>query len=146
MFKVSIPTISKEELTSRYAQIKPVINVNGKLHYFREYTVKELTDTSYFFARHKDIREVVKADELVPLSKDFVCLHGYGYPGFFKPSIAEVLSQIDELDIPFVKAFELIEFPEGASDFHKDSFTSIAFNNGFHVSTVRLYGDKSCCH
>jgi len=44
MFKVSIPTISKEELTSRYAQIKPVINVNGKLHYFREYTVKELTE------------------------------------------------------------------------------------------------------
>ena len=83
MFKLSIPEISKEELRNRYNRIKPVITQNGKLHYLREYSLEELTDISYFWTRYEDIAEEVKADELVPLKgKDFVCLHGYGYPFF----------------------------------------------------------------
>ena len=62
--------------------------------------------------------------------RDFVCLHRYGYYGLFKPSVGEVLSQIKEYDLPFIKAFEIIESPQTAADFHKDSFTSIAFDNG----------------
>lgn len=143
MFKVSIPKISDEEMKERYEQIKPVITVDGKLHYLREFTFKELTGISYLYNRDKDVREEVGEGELEVLEgRDFVCLHGYGYYGFFKPSIGEVLSQIKERDIPFVKAFEIIESPETAEDFHKDSFTSIAFDNGYHVSTVRLYRAK----
>lgn len=143
MFNVSIPKISNEEMAKRYAQIKPVLTVNGKLHYFREYTLEELSNMSYLFNRDEDVRGEVGEDELEVLEgRDFVCLHGYGYYGFFKPSVGEVLSQIKEYDIPLVKAFEIIESPETASDFHKDSFTSIAFDNGYHVSTVRLYGEK----
>lgn len=143
MFKVSIPKISDEEMMKRYEQIKPVITVNGKLHYFREFTLKELSGISYLWNSDEDVREEVGEDELEVLEgKDFVCLHGYGYYGLFKPSVGEVLSQIKEYDIPLVKAFEIIESPETASDFHKDSFTSIAFDNGYHVSTVRLYRAK----
>ena len=143
MFEVSIPRISDEEMMKRYEQIKPVIKVNGKLHYFREYTLKELSDTSYFFNRHEDVREEVGADELEVLEgKDFVCLHTWSYYGFFKPSVGEVLAQLKENDLPLIKAFELIEIPQTADDFHKDSFTSIAFDNGYHVSTVRLYREK----
>ena len=98
---------------------------------------------SYFFNRHEDVREEVGEDELEVLEgRDFVCLHSYGYYGLFKPSVGEVLSQIKEYDLPFIKAFEIIESPQTAADFHKDSFTSIAFDNGYHVSTVRLYGEK----
>ena len=90
-----------------------------------------------------DLREEVGKDELEVLEgRDFVCLHSYSYYGFFKPSVGEVLSQIKEHDLPFVKAFEIIESPQTADDFHNDSFTSIAFDNGYHVSTVRLYGLK----
>lgn len=143
MFKVSIPKISDEELKERYEQIKPVITVNGKLHYFREFTFEELSNRSYLWGCDKNVREEVKENELeVWEGKDFACLHSWGYYGFFKPSVAEVLAQINELDLPLVSAFEIIESPKTAEDFHKDSFTSIAFNNGYHVSTVRLYRKK----
>ena len=143
MFNVSIPTISDKELKKRYEQIKPVITVKGKLHYFREFTFDELRSISYIWNLDEDVREEVGENKLEVLEdRDFVCLHGYGYPGFFKPSVAEVLSQIKEYDLPFVKAFEIIESPQTANDFYKDSFTSIAFDNGYHVSTVRLYRAK----
>ena len=71
--------------------------------------------------------------------REFVCLHSYGYPGLFKPSIYEILAQIEEVDILMAQAFEIIDYPKVAEDFYKDSFTSIAFANGYHVSTVRLY-------
>lgn len=143
MFEVSIPKISDEEMMKRYKQIKPVITVNGKLHYFREYTLEELSDISYLWNYEEDVREEVGKDELEVLEdRDFVCLHSYSYCGFFKPSVGEVLFQINEYNLYFVKAFEIIEKPQTADDFHKDSFTSIAFDNGYHVSTVRLYGAK----
>ena len=143
MFNVSIPKISDEEMQKRYEHIKPVITVNGKLHYFREFTLKELSDISYLWDSNEDVREEVGENDLEILEgRDFVCLHAYGYPGFFKPSIGEVLSQIKERDVSLIKAFEIIESPKTADDFHKDSFTSIAFDNGYHVSTVRLYGEK----
>ena len=62
---------------------------------------------------------------------------------FIYTSIREVLSQINELILPWVRAFEIIEFPEKSEDFYKDSFTTIIFNKGYHVSTVRLYGEKN---
>ncbi len=143
MFKVSLPKISQEELKKRYERIKPVINLNGNLYHFRTFELHELWDMSYLGNPEEDIREKVDGDELEILKgKDFVCLHSYGYYGWFKPSIKEVLSQISEQDIPFVRAFEIIQYPKTAEDFYKDSFTSIAFDNGYHVSTVRLYGEK----
>lgn len=143
MFKVTIPKISNEEMKERYEHIKPVITVNGKLHYFREFTFEELSSISYLWNHDKDVRNEVGEDELKVLEgRDFVCLHKYGDYELFKPSIAEVLSQIKEDTIPFVKAFEIIERPETVNNFYKDSFTSIAFDNGYHVSTVRLYREK----
>ena len=143
MFKVSIPEISDKEMMKRYNHIKPVIMVKGKLHYFREFNLEEIIERNYLYVREEDVGEEVGEDELEVLEgRDFVCLHAYVYYGFFKPKIGEVLSQIDKQDIPLVKAFEIIEMPETLEDFYKDSFTSIAYNNGYHVSTVRLYKAK----
>ena len=143
MFKVSIPKISDEEMMKRYKLIKPVITVDGKLHYFRDYSLEEITESSFFFNRKDDVREEVGKDKLeVWEGHDFVCLHTYGYYGIFKPSVGEVLAQISERDVPIVKAFEIIENPQTADDFYKGNFTSIAFDNGYHVSTVRLYVEK----
>ena len=140
MFKVSIPEISDVEMKKRYEHIKPVITKNGKLFYLREFTVEELSGISYLWNADKDIIALVGENKLHAWEcKDFKCLHRYGYHGLFKPSIGEVLSQIKECDIPFVKAFEIIDSPQTADDFYRDSFTAIAFDNGYHVSTVRLY-------
>ena len=140
MFKVSIPEISDEEIIKRYEHIKPVISKDGKLHYFREFTLDEIKYKSYLFNADEDVREEVGEDELVVWKdKDFVCLHSYGYYQIFKPSIGEVLAQIRKNDAPLVKAFEIIERPLRANDFCKDDLHTIAFVNGYHVSTVRLY-------
>lgn len=140
MFLMSIPKIGNEEIMRRYAHIKPVITVNGKLHGFRNYTIRELRETSYYYNRTADMRDPIPDDELeVWEGHDFACLHSYGYPGIFKPSVGEVLAQLSQFDLNWVKAFEIIEVPIVKDDFHKSSFHTTAFNNGFHVSTVRLY-------
>lgn len=143
MFKVSIPKISDVELMARYDHIKPVIKRNGKLHYFREFTLDEIKNRGYLWNVDEDVREQVGKGKLIALNgKDFICLHRYGYHGLFVPSIGEVLAQIEELDVPHVRAFEIIKMPQTAADFHKDNLSAIAFAKGFHVSTVRLYGKK----
>lgn len=140
MFNVSIPKFPVEEIIRRYKDIKPVITVDGKLHYFREFTPEELSSISYLWNRAEDVREEVGKDELkVWKGHDFACLHSYGYPGLFKPSLSEVLSQIKTEDLNLVKAFEIIESPKAAVDFYKDALTASIFEKGFHVSIVRLY-------
>lgn len=140
MFLMSIPRIGDEEVKRRAARIKPVITIDGKLHNFRDYTVREMRETSYYANREKDVRNPVPEDELeVWEGHDFSCLHSYGYPYAFMPSVAEVLAQLSQFDLSWVKAFEIIEIPEVAQDTRKTSFHTTAFNNGFHVSTVRLY-------
>lgn len=143
MFEMSIPSISDEELKSLYERIEPVVRVNGKLYYLRVFSLDELRDINYLWNVTEKVVEKVKENELESLKdKDFVCLHSYGYHGYFKPSICEVLSQINKDDTHLVKAFEIIEYPTNAEDLTKDSFTSIAFANGYHVSKVRLYAAK----
>ena len=140
MYKVSIPKISKEELMARYKRIKPIVEIDGKKHFLRKYTEEEITKTSYLWNADGDKREPVDMNLYCPMTEwDFECIHKYGYYGFFKPSIAEVLAQIPEMDVPFVNAFEIIEQPKTPEDFSKNK---IVFDNGFHISKVRLYTRK----
>ena len=140
MFEMKIPKISDEELKKRYSQIKPIVRVNSKLYYLREFSLEEAIYTSFLWAVRKNLgKETKLLHELE--GKDFVCLHTYGHPGIFKPTLYEVLAQIDKKVLPLVRAFEIIEYPENIADFSKDSFTSIAYANGYHVSVVRLYGE-----
>ena len=140
MYNVSIPKISREELLERYEHIKPIVEIDGKKYFLREFTEKELTNISYIAHVQQNKRDEVDMNKYIPLADmDFECIHSYGYPGFFKPSIAEVLAQLNKHDLGIISAFEIIEAPETAEDFYKNKN---AFNNGFHVSTVRLYYKK----
>ena len=143
MFKVAIPEISDEELIRRYQQIKPIISVEGRLHYLREYSFEELTNSCYLWNIDNDIRDKVGKNELeIMRGKDFPCLHPIGDCAFFRPTIKEILAQIKESDIHLVKAFEIIKEPPSAINIYKDKFNLIAFDNGYHVSFVRLYKKK----
>lgn len=140
MFFMSIPKIGEEEIKRRYSRIKPVITLDGKLYNFRDYTTRELREISYYANRERDVREPIPEGELeVWEGHDFDCLHSYGYPHLFKPCVCEVLAQLSQFDIERVKAFEIITEPRLAKEEQKTSFHKTAFNNGFHVSTVRLY-------
>ena len=142
MFKVSIPKLTQEEIMNRYQKIRPVMTKDGKLHRLREYTPREIMKTSYYWELEKDmLPEVEKYLVQIPDS-DFYCLHAYGYYGLFKPSVAEVLSQLTDEQLLRADAFEIIAGPETSNDFTRDELSAIAFKNGFHVSTVRLYALK----
>lgn len=138
MSDLHITWITKEEIIERYSHIKPVIRKDDGLCWLRKFSDKELFDISYIWDDNSE--KLVEKDEIIPIpSKDFRCLHKYGYHGLFKPSIAEVLTQISPEILDSVVAFEIIDSPETADDFYKDEFTTTAFESGYHVSTVRLY-------
>ena len=141
MYKVSIPEISREELLARYNRIKPIVEIGGTKYFLRNFTEEELTGISYLWDKVEDKRTPVDMSLYVPKpNRDFECIHKYGYYGLFKPSIAEVLAQIPELDLPFIDAFEIIEEPRTTEDFYKNK---IVFENGFHISKVRLYVSRN---
>lgn len=140
MFDVSIPKITKEDLIRRYCKIKPVITIDGKLHSFRDFSLEELSGISYLWDKKNNVGPEIPDGTIQEWKEhDFACLHSYGYVGLFKPSICEVLSQINEQDLNRVVAFEIISHPETAEDFYKDPLTTIITERGYHVSTVRLY-------
>lgn len=140
MTDLQIPEITDERLRQLYSRIKPVMKKAGsnELYWLREFSDEELRRVAYNWGDNFD--KPVYEGKITPIKgKDFKCLHRYGFQGFFKPSIAEVLAQIDPKLLSIVVAFEIISSPHTEADFYKDPFTRAAFNEGFHVSTVRLY-------
>lgn len=138
MSELHISWIANEEVVERYSRIKPVVKKGGKLYWLRAFSDEELFKISYLW--NDETERLVKEGEIVPIpGKDFRCLHAYGYYGLFKPSVAEVLTQIDSEILDSVVAFEIIDSPETFDDFCIDEFTTAALDSGYHVSTVRLY-------
>lgn len=142
MFKVTIPTISDEELLRRYERIRPICHLDdGRISGFRNYTLEELRHRAYTW----DFDDVINGpiyeyDELAPtIYSDFGCLFTYGHPGLFKPTVAEVLAQIDMSLYSFSAAFEIIDRPQTVDDFYRTPLHKVVFEAGYHVATVRLY-------
>ena len=141
MYKVSIPDISKFELLDRYERIKPIVEIGGKKYFLRDFRAKELINHSYLANVDEDKGELVDMSKFVALmDRDFECIHNFSYPALFKPTIAEVLAQIPQRDLKYAVAFEIIERPNAVEDFLKNR---IVFENGFHISKVRLYARKN---
>ena len=156
MFEIKLPKLTEIELAARYKNLKPIVkNDNGKLSWIKSFDkIKDLKTTSYTWDP-KFVREV-KDDELIELQCfDQLCLSPYAYYGFFKPTIEEVLCQLDSTLMPLdsditlrshddfktkIVAFEIIEQPETMTDFHKTDLHTAVFNAGYHVFKVRFYG------
>lgn len=126
--KVYIPVLPLEEVDRRFETIKPTYRFKGKLHYIEPV---HLHNTAYTW----DAKPAGLAVGLAKL-KDITTYHSYGYYGFFKPSIGEVLRQIPDDLLNEVMAFEIIDSPQTADDLNKHSE---ALNDGYHVATTRLY-------
>ena len=138
MSDMHISWITNEEIIGRYSRIKPIVRKDGTLYWLRKFSDEELFNISYLWCDNTE--KPIKKSEIVPIPDgDFRCLHRYGYYELFKPSIAEVLTQINPEILDSVVAFEIIDSPKSAYNFREDEFTSAAFDSGHHVSTVRLY-------
>lgn len=147
MFLMSIPRIGDDELKNRYARVKPVVTVDGKIWGLREYSLSELKNRGFYNSRKEDMMHIIPEEKLEAWENhDFVCLHPYGYPEKFNPTILDVLSQIPRSDLWWVKAFEIIETPLEITPTQlraqPNSLRAMAHKNGYHVSTVRLYVAK----
>ena len=46
MYNVSIPEISRKELVARYERIKPIVEIEGKKYFLREFTEDDLISKS----------------------------------------------------------------------------------------------------
>ena len=130
-----IPRISDEELMKRYSKIRPIVSIDGVKYFLRDYTLEKIKFTSYIWYVLEDKTEFADYDSSMKVI-DFKCLHTYGHPLMFNPSIAEVLSQIPDGNLEKVDAFEIIEEPQCLGELQ---FDESAYEKGYHVSIVRLY-------
>ncbi len=139
--KFEIPEMSIEEISKWYATIKPIVHKSGTPCYLRKLSEKELTNTAYTWLKERrnytEYAEYVDFDELSVLT-DIKMLHRWGYYGFFKPSVGEVIRQIPKELLEKVIAFEIISGPVGMNSIYNAELIA-----GFHVSIVRLYQAKN---
>jgi hypothetical protein len=124
-FVEMIPLMPLEDIEFRAERIKPIIN--GKV-----VDCPDLVSTAYTWdPKFKD--EVLPELKVLQTIRTY---HGYGYYGFFKPSIAEVLAQIPGNLIQRVYGFEIIQVPQTAEDLNEH----IEYvREGFHLALTRLY-------
>lgn len=132
--KFEIPKMSTEEIAHWYATIKPIVNHDT---YLRKLSTKELQTVAYIWLNEPtDYADKVDFSKLSVL-EDRKMLHGWGYYGFFKPSVGEIIRQIPKEYLKKVVAFEIID---GAIAMNSTFIDEL--NAGFHVSIVRLYQIK----
>lgn len=133
--KIIIPKLSNEELIALYERIRPIVEFKDEKYLLRKFTLDQIINTSYIYNIEDDIRVLVDQEDLETV-EEFPCFHTYGYPGFFKPSIGEVLSQLPEKSKIESKYFEMIEEPDTVEDLNM-YFDVI--DKGYHVSKIRTY-------
>ena len=153
MFEIKIPELTDFTLMERYKGLKPLVfdKATGQLQWIKgRSTAEELRNIAYAW-EPEPLRNVEPEEVKAMEDYDFSCLHTWGSPGLFKPTIAEVLSQVDyervTHDIISVEcgvrmhlvAFCIIDFPKTVDDLRKDVWTSYFFDEGYHTSRIRLY-------
>ena len=136
--ELTIHFLEDDELKRRYDKTKPIIMIDGITYDMKEFSFSALSDQSYIWNRDTDKRNIVHKEDL-EVVEDFICLHGYGYYGLFKPSIHEVLAQLPEKSIKEADYFEIIESPVTREDVFK--YTDV-LNAGYHATVVRTYKKK----
>ena len=125
---LGIPKITDERLCELSSRIEAVVRDDkGVLRHIEPCDLRYVAFTW-------DPKLTRKAANLVEVAT-IRTLHAYGYYGFFKPSIAEVIAQIPGELIERVAAFETIG-PATADDLNEER---AALNAGFHVGSTHLY-------
>ena len=124
--KLFIPEIDETRLRELAQRIKPVYHTKGwsGLTYMQPC---DLRGVSFVWSPQPNGR-AMNLEEVCTIRT----LHTYGYYGFFKPSIAEVLAQIPMALLREVVAFKI----KGPNDLRKEAD---ALNAGFHVAQTTLY-------
>ena len=136
---VKLNLLDEQVIEKLYERIRPIVLLHGNPFFMRQLTPHELSEVSYLWLN--DISDYDTEVNLTDYSvlADVKMLHSYGFYGFFKPSVAEVISQIPEEYLSETVAFQIIYSPDTCDDlnlFKKE------LDAHYHVSIVRLYKKK----
>lgn len=137
--RTKLKLLDDEKLTELNEKIMPLITKEDGKNYTcaEKFSIYDIKHTSYTWDKERFVEEV-DFRKLTPIAQ-VEMLHTYGYYGLFKPTIAEVLSQIPKEYIDRTVAFKIIDRPMTSSDFSKHKKT---FDDGFHTSVVELYEEN----
>ena len=129
-FALKVPEISKARIRQLAERITPVMEFKEKGRCY----IKPVDIFKESFTWEPEPGS--KATDLKAIC-DITTYHPYGYIGYFKPSVAQVISQIPREHLDKVIAFEIVkvpdEFPENSSPEYE------ALDAGYHTATTRLY-------
>lgn len=125
--KAYVPEITEEKLNNLIQKIHPVIRKDDKLYLIE---IPDFRNTAYTWDA-QITKEFSNLKEVTRIKTHHYC----GYYGFFKPSIAEVLSQIPENLIDKINAFEII----GDIDSGTEEEVKIFSEGNGHLATTILY-------
>ena len=131
--RIILPHLTDDELLVRYKRIKPIVSYQELYYYLKRYNAQMMRNQSYIWNIKKDIREQVDMTDVKTLA-EFPCYHTYGYYGFFKPSIAEVLQQFPDDVLEEANAFYMTSTPDKEYDL---GLQSEIVNAGCHRSAVK---------
>lgn len=131
--KIILPHLTDDELLDRYRKIKPIVSIDELYYYLKRYNVSMMRNEAYLWDIYKDIRRQVDMTGAETIA-EFSCYHTYGYVGFFKPTIAEVLQQFPDDVLNEANAFYMTNSPETVFDLNMQSKIVSA---GCHQSKVK---------
>jgi|SRR6266850_5096884 len=126
---LEVPRLPEDRIRELAGRIKPVVEFKREGRCY----IKPVDVFAEAFTW--DSEPASKATGLKPLC-DITTYHPYGYYGFFKPSIAQVILQIPQEHLDTVIAFEIVKSPDIPDGLDPESDV---FNAGYHVATTRLY-------
>jgi hypothetical protein len=131
---LTIPNITDERLNELLSKIKPLVrNECGQLCHINMSELKDHRTTTFSWSP-----KITKKVYDITVVTKLKTLHTFNYAGFFKPTIAEVLSfvaQLDEYHLKDACYFEVV----GPDDVHDINLDIEALNAGFHVAKTILY-------
>ncbi len=133
---MKIPEISDERLTQLIAKIKPVFEEDGKFYWMNLPDNVHPRRTAFTWIATKG--EEAQLEPLSIVGSKFVVLVKWGYYGFFKPSFAEVFSQIPDQVLEEFDAFTIVG-PQTRSDMFEKTLARIILNEGYQLATITLY-------
>lgn len=132
MSRIYIPEVDKKVIRSLATRIRPLVRRDGKLCYIKK--PRSLFTTSFLWnAAPTKVATGLKCVQQI------TTYHTYGHYIFFKPSVAEVLAQVEQLSAEIKEslvAFELTNSPQDATDLNREKE---ATNAGYHTATALLY-------
>lgn len=120
--------VDREHVLECATRIKPLIEKSGRPYHC-------VADCDHFDASYPWVAKTTVPADLVEVAKIWT-LHGYGYYGFFKPSVAEVIVQIPP-DLLSKTDFFLVRGPKDVNDLNATK--AYVFDNGKHVAQTILY-------